>query len=118
MRSDERRTLVAEKNKLIFSAAEARASTHTALDLLLTSRGGEQASSSTQGGDRLPPAKYKTLLVVVASLYSTTMALEFVWSGTVVRGLAFPLRMAIEVTVAAVIIGYLVIPALSTIGKR
>ena len=117
---------MAEKDKCTYSPAEVRATTRNMLDLLLSNdtRGAEGgAGEPCEGGSPHdhqppPPAKYKTYLIVLGSLYAATMALQQAWKGTALDRLSFPLQSAVKITVLTSIIGYTLVPIASVLLKR
>jgi hypothetical protein len=125
MLSEERRSLIAEKDKCTYSPAEVRASTRSVLDLLLSNENKRGSASSgvgdaQEGGGHQapPPAKYKTSLIVLASLYASTMALRPAWTGTRLERLPFPLQSAVKVFVMSLIMGYALVPIASILLSR
>eukprot|EP00873_Tetraselmis_striata_P009581 jgi/Tetstr1/429845/TSEL_019712.t1 len=119
---EERKYLVAELHRLTMSPVEVRASTHSALELLMSGRRTPAAAeeSAGPGGSadaRAPPAKFKTWLVILLNLYASSLATGYLLNGSV-AGLRLPWATLVMVFLNAAIISYTLVPWTSRLLSR
>lgn len=120
---EERKYLVAELHRLTMSPVEVRASTHSALELLMSGRrtpataAEEGAGPGGSADARAPPAKFKTWLVILLNLYASSLATGYLLNGSV-AGLRLPWAALVMVFLNAAIISYTLVPWTSRLLSR
>lgn len=88
-------------------------STYSVLDMLVSDSRG-----SGGDGEKLPPAKFKSHLIIFTSLYTMTMFTSYAIWGESLDELPFPVRLLCQILVNTTTIGYTFVPFLSALLQR
>lgn len=105
------------------SPMEVRASTHSALELLMSGRrtaGAADDEGSGAGGPanaKAPPAKFKTMLIILINLYASSVCTGYLLGPSLI-GIRLPWASLIMVALNAVIISYTLVPWTSRLLGR